>query len=180
MARATMATLITRTRLLIGDPAGGSQVFTDDQVEDALDSHRVEVVQAPLRDILSFAPGGAAPWLEYFAPRGNWEEDEVLADTTYTAVTPTTSDRQIGRWTFAASKTPPLYITGKVYDLHGAAVELLGAWLAKLKLEFDFETDGQVFDRSQKRRALEGLAADYRRLARSPGIRLVTGGWPAW
>ncbi len=168
-----MATLIIRLRLLVGDPAGGSQVFSDDELQDALDAHRAEVRVAQLIPIESVASGGTVSYLEYMAPRGNWEDDVLLQSSSYATVTPTTKDLLIGRWTFAATQLPPLYATGKVFDLHAPAVEILEKWAAKLKLEFDFATDGQSFTRSQKAGQLLALAAEYRRLARPPARRLV-------
>ena len=179
MARPTMATLITRLRKAVGDPAGGSQAFTDDELQDALDAHRVEVRLAELLPVRSVASGGAVSYLEYLAPRGYWEDAPVLQGSSYATLAVASSDLLVGRWTFAASQTPPVYITGQVYDLYGAAVEILEAWIGKAKLEFDFATDAQRFDRSQKVSGIEKLIATYRRRARPPAVRLVEHRW-AW
>lgn len=173
MSRATMATLITRLRRAVGDPAGASQTWTDDELQDFLDDHRVEVRTAELIPVRSVASGGAVSYLEYMAPRGFWEDSPTLQSNSYATIVPATSDLLIGRWTFAASQTAPVYITGQVYDLWGAAVEAAEAWIGKLARDFDFATDGQRFDRSQKVRGLERVAETYRRKARPPGIRLV-------
>lgn len=174
MARSTMATLITRIRLMVGDPAGGSQVFTDDEVQDILDAHRVEVRTAELIPVDSVAAGGAVSRKEFVAPRGAWESGAVLQSNSYATVAPTVADLVIGRWTFATDQTPPMYISGQVYDLWGAAGDVLEAWAAKVAREFDFATDEQTFDRSQKTRGLLRVAAEYRRKARPPATRLVT------
>ncbi len=173
MARSTMATLITRLRRAVGDPAGASQTFTDDEHQDALDHHRVEVRTAELIGVRSVAAGGAVSYLEYMAPVGFWEDSPLLQGPAYATIAPAASDHLIGRWTLAANQYPPVFITGQAYDLYGAAVEMLEAWLGKVKAEFDFATDQQSFTRSQKAIGMAALIDTYRRRARPPAIRLV-------
>ncbi|MCX7670395.1 MAG: hypothetical protein N2439_10020, partial [Anaerolineae bacterium] len=122
--RATMADLITRIRLLINDPAGASQVFTDQQVQDALDRHRTEVRYLTLTAAETIT-AGAVDYLDYYADVGDWEADEALYDGAYALLTPSAADRLTGHWTFAASQPPPVLITGKHYDVYAAAADLL-------------------------------------------------------
>jgi hypothetical protein len=133
----------------------------------------VEVRTAELIGVSSVASGGAVNYKEFMAPRGFWEDDPVLQSNGYATLTPSANDHLIGRWTFITGQTPPVFITGQVYDLWGAAVEVLEAWIGKVARDFDFSTDGQSFSRSQKVRGLEALIATYRRKARPPTIRLV-------
>lgn len=174
MARATMATLITRLRRAVGDPAGASPVHTDDELQDALDAHRVDAVVTELIPVRSVASGGAVSYRKFLAAVGFWEDSPLIQGSSFATVTPATNDYLRGEWTFATDQTPPLYISGQAYDLYGAAIEVLEAWLAKLKLQFDFEEDQQSFARSQKVRGIRALIAEYQRKARPPGIRLVT------
>ncbi|MFZ0324732.1 MAG: hypothetical protein WAN48_11445 [Actinomycetes bacterium] len=171
--RSSMTALVNRLRLLVGDPAGLTETFSFEQIQDALDAHRVEVLQLPLTPRPSIV-NGITSYREFYAPRGMWEADEVLVDSNYLTIAPSTSDRLVGHWTLATSKTPPVYITGKVYDLYGAAVDVLEQWAARFKAEFDFATDSQTFARSQKSLQVEALAATYRRRARPPAIRFVS------
>lgn len=101
---AATAAQIARVRLLIADPAGASQVFDDQTIQDILDTH---------------------------------EYDEGT------------------------------------YDLYAAAADLLEAWAAREKLNFDFDTDGQSFKRSQKAAALLALAREYRRQQRPASVAMV-------
>ena len=179
MSRATMATLTTRLRRAVGDPAGLSQAFSDDALQDFLDNHRVEVRTTELIPVRSVAAGGAVSYREFIAPRGFWEDSPVLQSNSYATLAPDVSDHLIGRWTFVATQTPPVYISGQVFDLWGAAVDTIEAWIGKVKSEFDFQTDGQQFDRSQKAVGMAKLAREYQRKARPPGIRLVEDRW-AW
>lgn len=164
MARETMAVLITRLRRMIGDPAGTSAVWSDDDLQDALDGHRREARYARLREIETIASGGGSvSYLSYAADVGNWENTVTLSNGSFTTLTSgITADLKTGRWTFSAEPNRPVYITGFYYDLAGAAAEILDAWIAMEKAAFDFSTDGQSFKRSQKVEHLESLATKYR------------------
>lgn len=180
MARSSMADLITRLRFMVGDPliAGTppTSTFTNDQMQDALDHHRTDVIQDLLIPRRSVSTAGNAQWLDYQAS-GFWEDDVVIVDATWTAVTPTTSDELTGHWTFAASKLPPLRITGKTYDLYGAAVEILEAWAGIVRAGegeiVSFSEDGQSFTRAPRSSGLSSLAQEYRRKALPAGPRLA-------
>jgi len=175
MARTTMATLITRLRLLIGDPviAGTppTSVFSDDELQDFLDARRTEVLEAQILPRPTGVTGPMVSYLDYFAPRGPWEDGVVLKDAAQYAITPATSDLIRGHWTFAANQVPPVYITGNFYDLYGSAASALEAWIGKVTLEFDFSTDKQTFTRTGKRAGLAQLAEVYWRRAVQPGKR---------
>lgn len=47
-------------------------------------------------------------------------------------------------------------------DLYTAAAEVLTAWAARIAREFDFQTEGGRFDRSQQTEALLSIAKQYR------------------
>ncbi len=168
-----MADLITRVRLLINDPAGASPVFSDQEVQDALDRHRSDVRYLELTPAETVAPGGAVSYLDYYADRGDWEADEALYDSTYAALAPSASDRLTGHWTFAADTDPPVYLVGKSYDVYAAAADLLEAWAAREKMAFDFDADGQGFKRSQKVQMLLAMAREYRRQQRPVSVGMV-------
>lgn len=167
--RNSMADLITRTRLLINDPAGASQVFSDEDIQDTLDRRRMEQNECALAWRPETAPGGTVSYHDFYAPRGDWEDSAILKDRTYAVITPDTADYITGHWTFVANQVPPVFITGVTYDLAGSAYDLLDMWASKVALEFDFQTDNQQFERSQKRSALLSLAAEYARRIRPHG-----------
>lgn len=179
-ARTSMGVLITRLRLMVGDPliAGTppTSTFTDDQMQDALDHHRTDVLQDLLVPRYSIATNGTTQWLDYQARAGFWEDDVVIVNASWAAVTPTTSDELTGHWTFATSTLPPLRITGKTYDMYGAAVEILEAWSASIRAAGEivsFSEDGQSVTRSQKTTGLSSLAQEYRRKALPAGPRFT-------
>ena len=165
MARSSMAALITRVRRLISDVAGGSQVFSDDEIQDALDVYQEGHRYRPLRAEPTYS-AGSVEWRDFYADIGDWEADEALADGVYTSVTAATSDRIAGHWTFAASQMQGVFVTGKTYDLYGAAADLLEGWAAKVKLDIDVQIGGIAqADRyylAQQAGACERLASRYR------------------
>lgn len=169
-----MADLITRLRVLVGDPAGASEAFSDDALQDALDERRTDVVEAQLRYRPSFDETTLVTFHDFFAPWRNWEDSVVLRGPTGAVLTPDTSDLVAGHWTFTAGQASPVWITGSSFDLFGAAAAVCETWAATTAREFDVIFAGQEFFRSQKRKALIEVANAYWR--RSVGIRPR----PAW
>ena len=122
MARSSMAALITQVRLLVGDPAGASAVFSDDELQTFLDNNATEAFYEALEAEPTIAAGGATTYLTWRHAAGWWEADEVLTDSSYNELTAASADRQRGRWTFAASQSAVL-ITGTHFDVYMAAAE---------------------------------------------------------
>lgn len=151
-----MAALITRTRLRIGDTAGGSQVFDDDQVQDALDAHKVFVRYEELRAEPTFT-ATATLYKDFFSSYSDWEADAALVSYSWAALTPETSDYLTGHWSFNAAQNLGVRVSGQTYDTAAAAVQLAREWLAKLKLEYTFSTAGDSFNRDEKITHLETL-----------------------
>lgn len=172
MSRASLASIISRVRLLIDDPAGAGAVFTDDEIQDALDRRRDEARYLPLDEIGTIAPGGATTYLTFSAPVGNWE-DAVLVDAGYAVLTPATSDAAAGRWTTSTQPSLPVMLTGFTHDLYGAAADLLEVRAAKESDSFDVSADGLTLSRSQKATAYAARARDYRARARAGVSTLV-------
>ena len=76
MARATMATLITRLRTQIHDTAGTAQVFADDELQELLDSRRVDIYDEPMLSIPQVSSGGTVTYYE-FAARGYGDLEDL-------------------------------------------------------------------------------------------------------
>lgn len=160
--RSSMNTLVDRVRLLIADTGGTGQVFSDQEIQDALDVHGSSIRYMALTEMPTIAAGGAVSYLDFYADYGNWEENAVLVDSAYNVLTPATSETHTGHWTTSTQPTLPVMISGAVYDVYAAAADLLEAWAGKVKLDFDFSTQGQAFTRSQKIKALLDMAQVYR------------------
>ncbi len=170
--RSTMANLITRVRLLIFDPAGGSAIWTDDQIQDVMDESRLDLNNEPL----DYAPtyvSGSIQYLFYWHKLTNWEDGMVFKQYLSVTVTPSSINPIAPLFTFAANTFPPVYITGSVHDIYRAAADLLERMAARWALSFDFSSDGQSFKRSQAANALQTLAKTYRMKQRAGSISMT-------
>lgn len=173
-----MATVITQVRGLIGDTAGASQHFTDDQVEAALDRRRSEWNELALLAIRSHAADGTEQLLKWVAERSPWEDGPVLLDPSFIPIdnesdATYTEDATDGIWTFAESQDG-VYITGTTFDVYGAAADLLDQWALTGAAAAvtaggaitEWETDGQKVKRAsvstEERRS---LASHYRAMS---------------
>lgn len=152
----------------------GSQTFSDDEIQTALDARRTDVVEAQLRTRPSFTQASLIVYVDFFAPRRFWEDSVVLQNYLGAILTPDTADLTAGHWSFTAGTSIPVYITGSFYDVFGSAQVLCEEWAAKVAREFDFGTDQQSFNRSDKAKGLLAVAREYARKAIAPGAR------PAW
>jgi hypothetical protein len=163
--RSSMAALIARTRRYIGDQ-GNQPHFADQDVQDALDEHRFTVRYALLRPGPILTLGGIYNYQDYYADVGYWEDDYLLSWGNYQTLTPTIREPIAGHWQFdlpAPGQYPPVMITGKYYDLHATAADLLEQWAAALSLTtYNFTSDGQTFHRDQIIRNLLATAACHR------------------
>ncbi len=122
--RSTMANLITRERVLINDPSGASQVFDDQTIQDILDARRIDVLNGSLIEKPTFS-GSTVQYLDYFSDWSDWEDSPVLKQYLTVVVTPSTSENIVGHWTFASTTLPPVFITGRTFDIYAAAADLL-------------------------------------------------------
>lgn len=171
--RATMQALVTQTRLLIGDAAGGGAVFTDDDLLVMLDNNSTDVLYEQLTPRPTIQPGGATEWLQWQASAGWWESTEQLYDSGYNVLVPASANRQRGLWTFDDHQSAVL-ITGARYDVYGAAADALDAWIAKVKLQYDFSADGGDYKRSQQLAGLVSLRDGLRSRSGTGGVVTAT------
>lgn len=187
--RSTMAPLIAQTRLLIADPASEQQQYTDQQIQDVLDNWRDDVRYeqlTPAPAIVNIANSTTTPadfiWADYYSLYHWWESDVVIQDGHFIVLTPAATDLIVGHWQFELNvftsgvvpgQFPPVFATGKIYDLNAAAAELLDYWAATAARSYDFTASGQSFRRSQMQAGLLKQADYYRRKARPKTIRAV-------
>lgn len=156
-----MAALIARVRDLINDPAGSSQVWSDDQIQGVMDEGREDLVNKPLRPEPTYS-GSTIQYLDYYSDVGGWEDDYILKQYLTVLVTPSAVEPIAGHFQFSSNEFPPIYITGKRYDVYRSAADLLERWAAKWVLSYDVLVGGQQFKRSQATDALLKLAKSYR------------------
>lgn len=161
-ARTSMTALIAKARRLIADTSG-SPVFTDNDIQDALDVRRLEQRFVALQPSPSFTTGGATLFLDYYADYEYWEDDVLLQDMSYNTLTASLAEPLVGHWHFTSAPNGfGVRATGKTYDMYGACADLLDSWAATVMLQFDATTGRDTFNRSQKFDMIAKLAATYR------------------
>lgn len=163
--RSTLVELIGRVRLLVGD-TGNTHLLADQDIQDVLDGRRAEVRYELLQPMPDIQPGQNGSlnaqfvWASYQSRYPYWENDSFIqglnttTDQPWVLLTPVKSEPITGKWTFAVTlpsiatppaQYPPVYATGKVYDLYGAAADCLDRMIAaKAATTFDFSVSGGI------------------------------------
>jgi len=166
--RSTMATLNAYVRRLISDPkkgtTGATSHFTTQEVQDQLDINRMDISEMRLlpKDVVT-PINKYIIWKTFYAQVGFWESDAQLQGNDWQVLTPTKSDYLIGIWSFTSeSQLLPVYVTGKIYDVFGAAADLCEQWAMSVALSYDMMTDMMRFQRSQMQTMLLKMADRYR------------------
>jgi len=182
--RNTMAQLIARVRLLIADPISNNAQFADQDIQDTLDNLRTDVRYEGLTIAPSILNNASTNnqaqtiYADYYSKYQWWESDVTLQaysnGAAWVVVTPLASDYIVGHWQFelnvfasgtAPGQLPPVFATGKTYDVYGAAADLLELWAALQIGSYDVTVDGQTLRRSQIPNQKFLLANIYRRKA---------------
>ena len=170
MARAAMASIITLVRGLINDPAGASQQFTDDAIEDRLDLTRTY----RLKEELTALAEPAGTQLKFQSAYRYWESDLSLTNPAGTVLSPTSSDPISGYFVFGSTQTG-VYATGFTYDVYAASAELLSLWAGRIEQDIlKFSADGSSYEFSGVRDAKLRLAAQYRARSSTFGMTSAT------
>ena len=177
MARTTMSSLLTTLREWINDPSGTAQVFSDDALQRHLDANRYDVYREELVSVPAYIGGGSIAYYEYRSCYQWFETTQAgtavfqvqdSVGTTRGTATWADVDYQRGVVTLTTNQAGTvLYLTGRSFDVYGAAADALTDWAQKVSLQFDFSSDQQTFSRSQKQTMLLSAAERYRRQART-------------
>lgn len=173
MARATLASIITIVRGLVNDTAGAGQIFTDDEIQAALDARRDEARYVKMNEKPTIASGGQVSFLTYDAPVGMWEDGVVIVNQSFAVQTPLTTDLINGRWTFTTQPLYPIMMVGFTHDVWGASADILREWSRRESLAFDVSANGTGLQRSQKATMLQDRATEYLAKARTRSSDLV-------
>ena len=122
--RTSMAALVGRVRALVDSYGPSDFRFSDDQVQDALDRHRIEYRYLELTP-LPTKTASSTTYLTFTAPVGDWDTATVLYDNDFDSQSPSSNDYINGRWVFSAAPTRPITLVGFTYDRYAAAADLL-------------------------------------------------------
>jgi len=167
--RITLSDLIAQVRRLVADTETPT-VFDDLDAQTALDNHRIDHIARRVEDSGLITTAARYAFTDYYTEIPNWEQDAYLQGHRYELIDSTSSpisvasvDYLTGHWTLSSAYTPPIFITGKTFDLYAAAVELLEQLYAMSMGDFDFLSAGRTFKRSQTKEGIQTLIGIYRR-----------------
>jgi hypothetical protein len=135
----------------------------DDRIQWFLDNHYQEHRYLSLCELPRIAPGGSVSYTDFRAHCKNWGTAAIFVDSTYGTLTPATADYHRGYFTFATAPLRPVIVFGTVYDLYGAAADLLDERAALMSEDFDVSDVNRKYFRSQKQMMLTKQANIYRR-----------------
>lgn len=155
-------------RSLLGVESGNSLLPSDEEQQYILDQHRVTVAEEELRPARTIAPNAYREW---HARRGGFDTDaQILNLNDNRAVLESgdfsESDPLAGVWTLttgAAANITALAITGRQYDVHGAAADLGEHLIAKLRvIAVDVSDDGASVKQNQQIGTLQATISGLR------------------
>jgi hypothetical protein len=189
-----MSDLIAKVRLMIGDPSGQSQQFSDDTIQGSLDLYRLDLRYEPLIIAPSIVNNSntnnqaSTIFADFYSNYGFWEADVTLQaysnGSAWVVVTPVAMELLIDQAHFqfetnvftggtVPGQLPPCFATGKSFDVFGASADLLEMWAATMTGAYDISVDGQSLKRSQMPQAKLMLAQQYRKRARPKVAKMV-------
>jgi hypothetical protein len=166
--RASMQFLIDYVRELINDTdtVGNTEYFTDQQIQDRLDQHRLDAYLLPLTPVETLETNGQITWHDFFMPHPYWETDVLIQKLTGVAATPDTSDYRVGKFHFITAVNETLVATGRCYNVYMACSKLCFQLEAQLRNQFNFTADGLTIQRITQVRDLH-----------SQGVTFASMGW---
>lgn len=181
--RPAMLPIIDKVREMIGDPASATMQFSQQQIQDALDESRFDVryellVAAPTVTRTT-GPTAEFVWILYLSQFQYWEADTAITQWgDFTQRTPVKVEFITGQWQFSylipdgqmvpdsdfPGQYPPIFVTGRSYDIYAASVKMLQLLKAKLMLTtFNFSAQGQSFQAEGIFATVNELISEYSR-----------------
>lgn len=161
-----MAYLITFVRELINDPAGVSQKYTDQQIQDRLDLNRLDLYASPLKEADTLDTDGTIDYKDFFARLPLWETDFTVQKISGALNPPNTSEPLIGKFSYTTHQVEPLVITGRVYNVYGVASTLMTMWIAEIRSQVQsWSADGTTVQRIGQIKNMQELANQYAEMA---------------
>lgn len=188
-ARAGMTEIVAELRALCAAGTAdytiaGVAYWTDDQIQAVLDQHRSDWVMHPLFAQAKQVDGTTYTY-DYFIPSalgGPWERE--ASGSAYWRITDSTGAEQGTAlysvdWdglkvTFAADQAgTAYYLSGRTFDLNGAAAAIWRRKAAYYAADVDWSTDGHRVNASQARKQCLEMAAEFEALTGGASVQMV-------
>jgi len=161
-----MEYIITYVRELIHDPAGASQQFTDQQIQDRLDLMRLDLYRHPMCREDTTTSTGSIEWHDFKTGYQFWETDYVIQKINGPVAPPDEANPLLGRFHYDANQVQALIISGKVYNVYGVASGLVTTITGTLRNSVtSWTADGTTVQRLNQLKTLEDLAKSYAGMA---------------
>lgn len=142
----------------------GVSYWSDAQLQDILDANQTKIRHAEMQAQESYASGGSVTYKEYLTYARDWELSPTIQDGEGTTIAGTAYafDPINGVVTFTADTAGATrYITGKVYDMNGAAAQVWRRKAAYYANAYDISTDNHSLKRSQLVAQCNMMAAQF-------------------
>lgn len=148
---------------------GSTSYWTDEQVQQALDRHRVDVTRELMTPVEEYS-GGTVVWKQYLTWRENWEASSggtaIFTVQDASGVTVSGSlysvDYARGVVEFATSTGGnSYYVTGRTYNLNAAAADIWRMKAAHFAGQFSFSTDNMRVDKGALMANAQRMAQYY-------------------
>ena len=159
----------------------GTATWTDDQLQEVLDAHRIHVVQEELECKPRWNEDGDAEYYDFYSRYGNFEEGTAVfiveaSDGTNRGTADYTANYIDGYIEFSTDQGgTTLFLTARSYDLAGAAADLWREKMAETAAYYSFKADNQQLSRSDWFAHCRAMADYYDRLSRPMKVRLSRG-----
>lgn len=178
-ARDGMAHLITRLRGMTNTgetdySIKGVTYWTDDQLQDILDTNRMDIMAEPLMVMPRQLSTTDVEYRDYYFSRANveeaasgtavWQVVDSRGSAVATAIYTVNYRARHIRFNSDTDGTA-YFLHYRSYDLDNAAGDVWEQKAAQVADRFDFETDNHKLSRSQLARQYRQQAQDYRRQA---------------
>lgn len=161
-ARTGMSTLISTIRgfcnLGTSDYTLGTAThWSDDHIQTVLDRYRTTVIHEKMLAVSAYESSGSIAYKDFYSGWGNWEETtggtSIFIVENYTGDDIATAnysvDYALGIVTFTADQQGSTrYVTGRSYDLYGAAADIWRMKGGAYAVAVDFKTDNMSVKRS--------------------------------
>jgi hypothetical protein len=146
--------------------------WSDQELQNALDRHKVEYIHAPMQSVQSYS-GGSVVYLQYRTNVPDIESGTAVfkVEDVSGTVTPASVDYARGVATFATDQAgKALYWSGYAYDLNAAAADIWRVKASHAAELVDWSTDGHNVKRSQQVKAFQEMAAFYQARSGTEGV----------
>lgn len=162
---------------------GTASYFDSDHMQEVLDRHRIDVNRELLEPRYTVASGGTPIYQTYFSQYRNFEQT-TGGTAIFVVEDPTGADSGTANWsadysrgiiTFVQNQMgTAYYLTGRSYDLFGAAADIWRMKAAAYAAGFDFSTDNHSVSRSQRYKNALEMAETYEGKSTGGGDNIVT------